>query len=194
MQTNQTLPHTTYSPFSYPLSFGNRSQTITTSTPTIPLTIPLTTYPIPTTYPNTYTYTNTLSNLYFKIFVSYDKNNYLKKNILNIQKNNISFTNDFTNKNRLNPYELIINMIKKKKTFDITIEVSDILTIKYINVMFKKIINNLNFINACSFDNITVKFKYEEILYENHKLHISEKRKDKLKKIMKNDENIKEKG
>ena len=71
----------------------------------------------------------------------------------------------------------------------VTIHVSDILSICYTNLQFIKIENNLNFNDNCDFSVLKVKFKYDSILYENHKLSEKEMRSDKLKKIMANEDN-----
>ena len=90
--------------------------------------------------------------------------------------------------NRIQPYELIMKLIQEKKKFTVKVKVSDILTITYINFQFKEIINNLNFSTDCDFSLLKVRFKYDEILYENHKLSDKELRSDKLKKIMETNE------
>jgi len=126
-----------------------------------------------------------LSNASYVISFSNDNNSRLKDSIDSITGNLLTFKCDFDNKNRIQPYELIMKMIKEKREFDITIEVSDILTLKYQGVKFKKIKNNFSFFgHSCNFKTLNVKIKCENIFYENHRLDITEKRKEKLEKIM----------
>lgn len=126
-----------------------------------------------------------LSNINYEIVFSKDKDNYLKDNIISIDGNLLTFNCDFVDKERIQPYELIMKMISDKVKFDIAVEVSDILTIKYRDVKFKEIKNNLSFVNGvCNFNTLQVKIKSKNVIYENHKLHITEQRKEKLEKIM----------
>jgi len=111
-----------------------------------------------------------------------DKKELLEVNIKSIKKNKMLFNCNYVG-NRIQPYELIMKLIEKNKKFTVTVEVSDILSIKYIGFQFVEIINNLNFNNECDFSELKVKFKYENIKHENHKLSTKELRMDKLKKI-----------
>jgi hypothetical protein len=132
------------------------------------------------------TYINQLKDISYTIFFSEDKNNTLSKNINGIRKNKFIFNCDYEG-NRMQPYEYIMTLIKEKIKMSVKVKISDILTISYTNLQFKEITNNLNFNNNCDFSVLKVKFKYDEILYENHKLSNKEQRTDKLKKIMSNE-------
>jgi len=126
-----------------------------------------------------------LSNLNYEIMFSKDKDNYLKDNIVSINDKLLTFNCDFVDKGRIQPYELIMKMINDKIKFNIVVEVSDILTVKYQDVKFKKIKNNFSFTNdVCSFNTLQVSMKSKNVIYENHRLHITEQRKEKLEKIM----------
>ncbi len=136
-----------------------------------------------------YTFTidpiSNLSNLNYDIYFSVDIDDQLKNNVVSVDGNLIVFNCEFVNKDRIQPYELIMRMISEKIKFNIRVEVSDILTIKYNGVKFKRIENNFSFINNnCNFNTLKVKMKYKNVTYDNHKLCITEKRKEKLKKIM----------
>jgi len=83
--------------------------------------------------------------------------------------------------NRIQPYDKIKMSVK--------IEISDVLTLHYTNLQFTKIENNFKFKNGyCSLSKLKVNFKFEQVLYENEKLSIKEKRADKLNNILKNNE------
>lgn len=125
-----------------------------------------------------------LSNLSYNIYFSDDKDDLLKNNIVSIDGKLLTFNCDFVEKERIQPYELIMKMIYNKTKFTISIDVSDILTLKYTGVRFKSIENNFIFNNNCDFSTLKVRMKYKDVIYDNHKLHISEKRKEKLNKIM----------
>jgi len=125
-----------------------------------------------------------LSNLNYEIFFSHDVGDQLKDNIISIDGKLLTFNCDFVEKDRIQPYELIMRMICEKIKFTITVNVSDILTLKYTGVQFKNIKNNFSFSESCDFSILKVKMKYKKIVYDNHKLHIAEKRKEKLEKIM----------
>lgn len=173
--------------------------TIDTSTLNTPYTTTCT-----TSYP--YTAINTLQQPYYvttdygfisnplknlKYIIDFDHNidrfDLLEDQIKGIRKNKILFNCKYDG-NRIQPYELIMKLIHQKKKFTVKVKVSDILTITYINFQFKEIINNLNFNTECDFSELKVKFQYDEILYENHKLSEKELRTDKLKKILENQE------
>lgn len=150
---------------------------------------------------NTYTYTDTatesqqpLKNLKFVIDFDHNIENFdlLKDNIKGIRKNKFLF-NCIYKGNRIQPYELIMKLIRNKQQFSVDVNVCDsssknILTIHYTNLQFIKIENNLNFNDSCDFSVLKVKFKCEKILHENHKLSEKEIRTDKLKKIIENNE------
>lgn len=126
-----------------------------------------------------------LANLFYCITFSCKESKQLNDSILELKGDYLTFNCDTNDKGRIIPYELIMNMIHNKEKFNMEIEVGDILTIKYFGVIFKKIKNNLSFTSdGCDFSKLKVKIKYDNIKYENHKLHITEKRKDKLNKIM----------
>jgi len=114
----------------------------------------------------------------------------LEDNIRSVKKNKFIFNCQYE-KNRIQPYELIMDLINKKTIFSVKIKVSDILTIVYSNLQFIKIENNFTFdnIGKCDFSELIVKIKYEKILYENHKLSEKELRAEKLKKISESYEN-----
>lgn len=135
---------------------------------------------------------NELDNLTYNIHFDYDEDDYLHDNILGIDDNVIKFENNLVPKNRLQPYELIMTMIKNQIKFNIEIHISDLLIVKYFDVQFKKIKNNFTFDAQCSFSKLNVEFEFLRIDYENIKMDISEKRKDKLTKIFEY-ENINEK-
>lgn len=138
-----------------------------------------------TTIPWNYdTYVNPLKSVSYSIFFSEDKNNILSKNINGIRKNKFIFKCEYEG-NRIQPYEHIMKLIKENVKMSVKVKVSDILTICYTNLQFKEITNNLNFSDSCDFSILKVKFKYDDILYENHKLSVKELRQDKLKKIIK---------
>lgn len=132
---------------------------------------------------------NPLKNLKYIIDFdhSIDRFDLLEDQIKGIRKNKILFNCKYDG-NRIQPYELIMKLIREKKKFTVKVKVSDVLTITYINFQFKEIINNLNFNIECDFSELKVKFQYDEILYENHKLSEKELRTDKLKKILENQE------
>jgi hypothetical protein len=123
-----------------------------------------------------------LQYLNYIIYFEIDSNNILKDNIKSIKKNKFTFKCDFIG-NKIQPYEFIMNLIEKEITFSVNIKVSDILTICYSGLKFIEIENNLNFDDLCDFSLLVVKFKYEKIKYENHKLSKKELRTEKIKKI-----------
>lgn len=126
-----------------------------------------------------------LTNLEYNIYFSEDDDKLLHDNIKSIDNKKLYFYCDFCDKDRLQPYEEIMELINNKTKFTISIDISDILTIFYHGVQFKSIQNNFSFNdNRCDFNELVVKMKFKKVVYVNHKLHISEKRKDKLKKIM----------
>jgi hypothetical protein len=112
-----------------------------------------------------------------------DEKELLEVNIKSIKKNKMLFNCNYVG-NRIQPYELIMKLIEKNIKITVKVEVSDILSIHYINFQFVEIINNLNFNNECDFSELKVKFKYDKIKHENYKLSTKELRMDKLKKIM----------
>jgi len=144
----------------------------------------------PTTSPYTNTlpwstdtvYINPLSKLYYEINFEIDKKDLLKNSISGIKNNKFLFNCKFEG-NRIQPYEFIMKLIEDHKKFSVKVKVSDILTICYKNLQFTKIENNLSFNGDCDFSVLKVKFKYEKILYENHKLSEKELRTEKLKKL-----------
>ena len=85
-------------------------------------------------------------------------------------------------------YEYLMKLINDKTKMNVKIKITDILTINYNNFQFIEIENNLDIdpSSGCNFSVVKVKFKYDKILYENHKLSNKELRTDKLKKIMEN--------
>jgi hypothetical protein len=132
------------------------------------------------------TYNSKLTNLTYNANFSYDENYQLLNNLISISQKTFTFECDIDNNGRIEPYELIMKMIADKMKFDIDIDIDDLLTIKYTGVRFKNIKNNFTFENGvCNFNNLQVKIKYENMTYDNHNLSITEKRKDKLKKLMK---------
>lgn len=134
-----------------------------------------------------------LDNLSSIIEFDYDENDYLNDNISGIKDDIIQFNNDLVAKNHLQPFELIMKMIKNQTSFNIKITVGDILIVRYYDVVFKKVRNNFNLsLSTTSFSILDVEYEYTKIEYENIKLDISEKRKEKLTKIF-DYENIKEK-
>ena len=139
---------------------------------------------------NTYdTYVNPLKKLIYSVdfCLDDDRKHFLEDHICEIKKNKFFF-NCFYDGNRIQPYEYIMELIKEKQEITVKIYVSDILTICYTNLQFTKIENNLHFNSYCDFSVLKVKFKYEKILYENHKLLQKELRVDKLKKINKSND------
>ena len=106
----------------------------------------------------------------------------LEDTIKGVRKNKFLFWCRYEG-NRIQPYELIMKLIREKTKFSVTIFVSDVLSIKYTDVQFIEIENNLNFDAECDFSVLKVKFKYEDIKHQNHKLSTKELRMDKLKKI-----------
>jgi len=131
---------------------------------------------------------NLLKNLDYSSEFDLDKNDILSGNLKGIRKNKFLFNCQYDG-NRIQPYEFIMKLINQKNKMSVTIHVSDILSICYTNLQFIKIENNLNFDTNCDFSVLKVKFKYDSILYENHKLSEKEMRSDKLKKIMSNEDN-----
>jgi hypothetical protein len=128
---------------------------------------------------------SSLFDMNYDIFFSKDKDRLLKDNITSINNKKLTFNCNFINNERIQPYEKIMQMIDDKVKFTITIDVSDILKITYVDTQFKSIQNNLSFKDGlCQFSELIVKIKSKKVIYTNHKLPITEKRKDKLKKIM----------
>lgn len=134
---------------------------------------------------------NPLQSMNYSIDFSIENSHLLNKNIKGIRKNKFLFNCNYDG-NRLQPYELLMELIESKQKINVKVKVSDVLTITYNNLQFTEIVNNLDFNTSCNFSVLKVKFKYDEILYENHKLSSKELRTDKLKKIMKNNEESKE--
>lgn len=133
---------------------------------------------------------NPLSELKYSInFHLSDENKryLLEDKIKEIKKNKMLFNCHYEG-NRIQPYEFIMSLIENKESFSVKVKVSDILTICYVNLQFTKIENNLSFNDKCDFSVLKVKFKYDKILHENHKLSEKELRTDKLKKILKENE------
>ena len=133
-------------------------------------------------------YIKPLQNLTYSVEFEIDKNDILKNSIKSIKNKIISFKCEYSG-NRIQPYEFIMKLINEGKKFYVNIKVSDVLSLCYKNFQFIKIENNLNFGDKCDFSVIKIKFKYDEILYQNHKLSLKELRTDKIKKIMNNEEN-----
>jgi len=133
---------------------------------------------------SSYSEINLLENLTYDIDfdIDEDEKKLLETNIKGIRKNKFLFSCKYDG-NRIQPYELIMKLIKEKIKFTITINVSDVLSIKYLNAQFIKIENNLNFNTKCDFSVLKVKFKYEKINHQNNKLSTKEIRIDKLKKL-----------
>jgi hypothetical protein len=190
-----SLPY--YLPNSNPLQYPNGSVLTTTSGTWTTTSIP---NGPSTSSPNTtvgtsvwYDYNdivknNPLQKLNYIVNFEIDKDDMLKHNIKGIRKNKFLFKCDYLG-NRIQPYEFIMKLIEGNKKFSVKIEVSDILTICYTNLQFIKIENNLDFDTECDFSVLKVNFKYEKILYENHKLSEKELRAEKLKKIMAKEDN-----
>ena len=132
----------------------------------------------------TYGETNPLKNLNYSIDFDIDDDEkvLLEDNIKGVRKNKFIFWCKYEG-NRIQPYELIMKLIREKTKFTVIIFVSDVLSIKYTDVQFIEIENNLNFDTNCDFSELKVKFKYESIKHQNHKLSIKEVRMDKLKKL-----------
>lgn len=131
---------------------------------------------------------NLLTELSYSSEFEFDKNDMLSDNLKGIRKNKFLFNCQFKG-NRIQPYEFIMKLINQKTKMSVTIHISDILSICYTNLQFINIENNINFDNNCDFSVLKVKFKYDSISYENHKLSEKEIRTDKLKKIMINNGN-----
>lgn len=127
-----------------------------------------------------------LSQLYYTFIFESDKNNILSSNIKGIKGKKLIFNCDFDNNNIIQPYEYIMELIEDKKKFAVKIDISDILTISYTNFQFIKIENNMKFNGNCDFSKLKVKFKYDKILYENHKLSQKQVRTRKINQLMKN--------
>ena len=131
---------------------------------------------------------NPLKDLFYTVYFDIDnKDEVLARSISAIRKKKFIFDCEFQN-NRIQPYEYIMFLIDKKTELNVTVKVSDIMTIKYSKFKFIEIMNNLNFGDKCDFSKLVVKFECEKISYENHKLSTKQLRNDKLKKI----ENINE--
>jgi hypothetical protein len=133
-------------------------------------------------------HSNPLSSLSYNIDFEIDEEDIkdiLRDNIIGIRKNKFIFNCNYVG-NRIQPYEFLMKLIEEKKTFSVKVKISDILTINYVNLRFLKIENNLNFNTTCDYSTLKVKFEYEKILHENHKLSTKECRMDKIKKIIKN--------
>ena len=134
---------------------------------------------------------NELKLLSYNVDFQFNAKEFTKKiltdNIKGIKKNKFIFNCNVIN-NRIQPYELIMKLIEKKENFPVKVKISDILTICYTNFRFTKIENNFNFSDKdkCDFSELKVRFKYDNILYENHKLSTKQLRTDKMKKIMDN--------
>ena len=163
-------------------NYGTLTLSATTSTTTTNPGYMYTPYIVST---DPYEYSE-LSNASYEIIFSDDVDEHLKDSIESINGNLLTFNCDFDDKKRIQPYELIMKMLREKRKFDITIKVSDILTVKYQGVKFKKIKNNFSFFgDCCNFKTLNVKIKCKNIFYENHRLDITEKRKEKLEKLIK---------
>lgn len=106
-------------------------------------------------------------------------------NLKSIKGKKMFFNCDMKN-NRIQPYELLMKLIERKEKFSVKIKISDVLTINYVNFRFTEICNNLNFseTDKCDFSVLSVRFKYDNILHENHKLSTKQLRTDKMKKII----------
>jgi hypothetical protein len=130
-----------------------------------------------------------LEDLIYNANFEVDKDNMLKNNINGLKKNKIFFRCDFIN-NRIQPYEFIMKLIEDKKQFSFKIDISDILSINYHNFRFTKIENNFDFksVTSCDFSKLKVRFEYDKIEYENHRLSPTQLRNDKMKKIMRSNE------
>jgi len=134
---------------------------------------------------------NPLSNLNFTIDFDFNGKDFTKRlltdNIRGIRKNKFIFNCELVN-NRMQPYELIMRMIEKNEQFSVKINITDIMTICYTNFRFTEIENNFNFSDKCDFSKLKVKFKYDNISYQNHKLSTKQLRTEKIKKITENNE------
>ena len=145
---------------------------------------------------------NPLSNLNFTIDFDFNGKDFAKRlltdNIRGIRKNKFIFKCELVN-NRMQPYELIMKMIEKNEQFSVKINITDIMTICYTNFRFTEIENNFNFGSkkatsgssgnvGCDFSKLKVKFKYDSVSYQNHKLSTKQLRTEKIKKITENNE------
>ena len=129
-----------------------------------------------------------LVELNYNVFFEFDKKKLLSNSICEINDTTFIFKCAL-NGNRLQPYENIMQLINDEIKMSVKIVISDILTLCYTNFQFTNIENNFKFNNGyCNFDKLNVNFKFEKILYENNKLSEKEKRADKLKNILKNNE------
>lgn len=130
-----------------------------------------------------------LKDLFYTVFFDIDnKDKILAKKIASIRKKKFIFNCEIEN-NRIQPYEYIMFLIDKKIELNVSVKVSDIMTINYSKFRFIEILNNLDFGDRCDFSKLVVKFKCEKISYENHKLSTKQLRNDKMKKIINNNEN-----
>jgi len=125
---------------------------------------------------------NPLKDLIYSAIFEIDKNDMLSSNLIGIKKNKFTFSCDYVG-NRIQPYEFIMNLIKEKMKFSVSIKISNILTICYTDLQFTKIENNFDFSKTCDLSELKVKFKYDDIKFENHKLSKKELRADKLKNL-----------
>jgi len=189
--TTGTLDNSTYGSLSHPTTTPNWNNYVTDS-----ITISSPFFNPYQTFSTDYT-SNELKNKNYKIYFGLENCLEFSKRadelkllffIETILFSKMFFKCAFDEKNRIQPYEFISILIETKKTFTVKIEVSDILYVNYINFKFTKIINNLKFSNnTCDFSELIVKFKYEKIISENLKLNEKQKRGDKLKKILNNE-------
>ena len=171
-------------PYTYPTGTG----TIPLNNPNIQIQQPITTWGNNTWINgSTFSYSspsNPLADMTYRIVFNVEDGDKLETTIKAIRKNKMKFSCAFDDKNRIQPYEFIMKLIATKKKFSVQVHVSDILTINYHDFRFTKIVNNIDFNNSCDFSVIKVKFEYEKILFENHKLSDKQKRIEKLNKIL----------
>jgi len=125
-----------------------------------------------------------LCKLPYTINFSVDKKSQLYNNIFKVSEKYFIFNCKLDN-NILTPYEYLMELIEDKIKIDVKIDISDVLTVNYQGLIFTKIKNNFTFGDKCDFSKLKVKFKYDEVLFENHKLTNKQKRTKKLNKIMK---------
>lgn len=124
-----------------------------------------------------------LCKLPYTITFSIDNKNQLDNNILKIREKYFSFRCQLNSDNSIEPYEYLMELIENKTKMNVKIKVSDVLTINYSGLRFTKIKNNLSFGDNCDFSELKVKFKYDKILFENHRLTPKQQRVKKIQKI-----------
>jgi hypothetical protein len=131
---------------------------------------------------------NFLECLNYSVIFEFDNDSKLSDSLCEINDKTFIFNCELSG-NRIQPYEKLMELIEDEIKMSVKIKISNVMTICYTKFQFTNIENNFKFKNGyCNLSKLNVNFKFEKILYENNKLSVKEKRSDKLKNILKNDE------